>query len=65
MLHINGHCLKLAVFSKVPDCLNADSTTSLIEAVCTLNTCNGNPEKRFTDVALTKKTLNFYHAQKK
>ena len=67
MLHVNNHQVdpqNISSFVEVPPFLDASSTTSLLQAVCTLNTCVGNPDPKFIDLAKSKKNSQFLSSEK-
>ena len=68
MLHINNHHVdpqSISSFVEVPPLLDAISTTSLLQTVCSLNTCAGNPDPKFVTLAESKKNGQFLSIKQK
>ena len=67
MLHVHSHHVNpthISSLLETPSFLDPASTTLLLQAVCHLNTCVGNPDTRFTDLAMSKKNGRFLSSKK-
>ena len=65
MLHVHGHRVDpdlVPSLSKIPSCLDSETTVNLLQSVCSLNTCIGNPETKFTELGKSKKNCQFLSA---
>ena len=68
LLHVNNHRVDLnniSLFVEVPPLsFDAILTTSLLQTVCNLNTCAGNPDPKFINLAKSKKNGQFLSSKK-
>ena len=67
ILHVNNHHVdpqNISLLVEVPPILDADSTASLLQTVCKLNTCAGNPDPKFINLAKSKKNGQFLSNKK-
>ena len=68
ILHVNNHLVDPKLISsiqKIPSLLDATLTTTLLQTVCTLNTCVGNPDTKFTELAKSIKNGQFFLRKQK
>ena len=68
ILHVNNHLVDPKLISsiqKIPSLLDATLTTTLLQPVCMLNTCVGNPDMKFTELAKSKKNGQFFSRKQK